>query len=188
MGHLHSIVELKTKVSPPGIEPDLRASRARVRIRHTPATSFFVQHPAEESNLVRQIRSLPCRPSHSQGVITRSVSRPGLEPGPGHRSAWMPIGRFGGSNAIRYTTGTCSCCKRRNLESNQDQDLRRVLCCPLHHRDTRADDWIRTSINRFTRPAPFSVEPRRHKARARGVEPRPPVLEAGCSPRSTLVC
>ena len=25
--------------------------------------------------------------------------------------------------------------KRRNLESNQDQDLRRVLCCPLHHRD-----------------------------------------------------
>jgi hypothetical protein len=73
----------KSKVSPPGIEPGLRASRARVRIRHTPATLCCVQHPAEESNLVRQIRSLPCRPSHSQGVINRSVSRPGLEPGPG---------------------------------------------------------------------------------------------------------
>ncbi len=26
----------------------------------------------------------------------------------------------------------------------------------------RADDWIRTSIDRFTKPVPFSVEPRRH--------------------------
>ena len=68
---------------------------------------------------------------------------------------------LGRSCAVRYTIGT-------SLPS-------------------RADDWIRISINRFTRPAPFSVEPRRHQARARGVEPRPPVLEAGCSPRSTLV-
>src|SRR5262249_59967840 len=50
----------------------------------------------------------------------------------------------------------------------------------------RADDWIRTSINLFTRQAPFSVEPRR-QARARGFEPRPPALETDCSPRSTLV-
>ncbi len=27
----------------------------------------------------------------------------------------------------------------------------------------RADDWICTSIIRFTRPEPFSVEPRRHQ-------------------------
>ena len=25
--------------------------------------------------------------------------------------------------------------ERPDLESNQDQDLRRVLCVPLHHRD-----------------------------------------------------
>ena len=53
--------------------------------------------------------------------------------------------------------------QRPNLESNQDQDLRRVLCCPLHHRDVRADDWICTSIVPLTRRAPFYVEPRRHK-------------------------
>ena len=45
-----------------------------------------------------------------------------------------------------------------DLESNQDQDLRRVSCDPLHHRDVRADDWICTSIIRFTRPAPCYVE------------------------------
>ena len=53
------------------------------------------------------------------------------------------------------------CCQYPGLESNQDQDLRSVLCCPLHHRDIRADDWICTSIIRFTRPAPCYVEPRR---------------------------
>ena len=60
----------------------------------------IVQHPAEESNPVRQIRSLPCRPSHSQGMssVSRrtpgqpmlsatpramsSASQPGFEPGP----------------------------------------------------------------------------------------------------------
>ncbi len=35
----------------------------------------------------------------------------------------------------------------------------------------RADDWIRTSINRFTRPAPFSVEPRRPSTSARSRTP-----------------
>jgi hypothetical protein len=42
-----------------------------------------------------------------------------------------------------------------NLDSNQDHDLRRVGCDPLHHRDgTRADGGIRTRMIRFTRPAP----------------------------------
>ena len=55
-----------------------------------------------------------------------------------------------------------------------------------HH---RADDWIRTSIYRFTGPAPFSIEPRRHfyPARARGFEPRVAALETACPPTSTLV-
>ena len=47
-------------------------------------------------------------------------------------------------------------------ELNQDQGFRTALCVPLHHRDIfRADDWICTSIMRFTEPPPFSVEPRR---------------------------
>ena len=49
----------------------------------------------------------------------------------------------------------------------------------------RADDWICTSIIRFTRPAPFSVEPRRQvKAGVQGVEPCLAVLEAACFPEA----
>ncbi len=78
--------------------------------------------------------------------------------------------------------------QRPDLESNQDQGLRRAPCDPLHHRDrqTRADDWICTSIMRFTGPPPFSVEPRR-QAGVRGFEPRWAVLEAASSPRRTLL-
>ena len=35
----------------------------------------------------------------------------------------------------------------------------------------RADDWICTSIIRFTRPAPFSVEPRRQKQECKESNP-----------------
>ena len=106
------------KVSPPGIEPGPRPSQGRVLFRHTPRTLLF-QYPAEESNPVLQIRSLPCRPSHSQG----KVSRPGLEPGSGPSEGPMlsttPSGHvsiptwsrtrtwtLGGSRAVRYTIGT----------------------------------------------------------------------------------
>lgn len=60
-----------TQVSPPGIEPGPRPSQSRMRIRHNPRTVLIHQHPAEESNLVRQIRSLPCFPSHSQGIANK---------------------------------------------------------------------------------------------------------------------
>ena len=74
------------------------------------------------------------------------------------------------------------------LESNQDLDLRRVPCHPLHHRDkTRADGWIRTSMRRFTGPLPFCIEPRRHKAGAHRVELCRAALETACSPGSTLL-
>lgn len=102
---------------------------------------------------------------------------------PGNRTWSNSFGSSGTAvqrwSAIQHTHEPCSK-KYPNLESNQDQDFRKVSCCPLHHRDTRADDWICTSA------LPFSVEPRRHQARAQGVEPCPPGLEAGCSPRSTL--
>ena len=103
-------------VSSPGVEPGLRPSRGRVQIPHTPRT-FVTQRPAEELNLVLQLRGLPCCPAHPQGL-------------------------------------RCQCLDQ---ESDLDLDLRRVLCDPLHHRDvqTRADDWICTSIERFTGPLPF---------------------------------
>ena len=71
---------------------------------------------------------------------------------------------FEDCRAIRHTRRRIAS-QYPDLESNQDLDLRRVRCDPLHHRDkfTRADDWICTSIIRFTRPPPFSVEPRRQK-------------------------
>ena len=47
-----------------------------------------------------------------------------------------------------------------------------------------ADDWIRTSMIRFTRPAPFSVEPRRHQAGVQGIEPCWAGLEAACFPEA----
>ena len=55
-----------------------------------------------------------------------------------------------------------------DLESNQVQGFRKALCDPLHHRDKhiRADDWICTSIERFTGPPPFSIEPRRQSSRS----------------------
>ena len=66
--------------------------------------------------------------------------------------------------------------KHPSLDSNQVQDLRRVSCCPLHHWDVRADDWIRTSIIRpskstLSRPAPYSVEPRRQKQECKESNP-----------------
>src|SRR5262249_10256193 len=80
---------------------------------------------------------------------------------------------------------------------------------PPHSEDKRADDWIRTSMVRITGAAPFCIEPRRHSravkwgqaprrlgaspqftarsAGAQGFEPCAAVLEAACSPRSTLL-
>ena len=60
-------------------------------------------------------------------------------------------------------------------------------------RHTRADDWIRTSMERFTAPPPFSVDPRRqHKQECKDLNPvgrlwRPLPLPGGHScigPRS----
>src|SRR6202011_1151870 len=39
----------------------------------------------------------------------------------------------------------------------------------------RADDWIRTSIERFTKPPPFSVEPRRQTSISTSARSRTPL-------------
>ena len=56
--------------------------------------------------------------------------------------------------------------KRPRQESNLVYDLRKVACesGTLQGQERiRADDWICTSMSRFTRAVPFSVEPRRRE-------------------------
>ena len=136
------------RVSLPGIEPGLRASRARVLApAHSKDMLFLSTSPgsrtpscgSEDRRAVRHTRKAFCR-----------VARPGVEPGPTASEADMLSGTPTGQ-IVQYP----------GLDSNQDQDLRRVLCCPLHHRDPRADDWTCTSMIPLTRRMPFSVEPRR---------------------------
>ncbi len=111
------------------------------------------EYPAEDSNLVWQLRTLPCV-HHTRRAIRRTrieeneapdgsrrrlagsprafMSRPGFEPGPGPSEGPM-----------RSVTPSRRC--RQNLP-----------------KERRADGWIRTSIILFTRQAPFCFEPRRH--------------------------
>ena len=120
-------------------------------IRNTPRTCFI---------------SAPCRGIEPRPAVSRTamrsgtpaglafqVSRPGLEPGSGPSEG--PMRSLAPSRRFLF--------QRPDQESNLVQGLRRALCDPLHHRDnqTRADDWICASIKRFTKPPPFSVEPRR---------------------------
>ena len=136
------------KVSSPGIEPGLRPSQSRVR-SGTLQGHVVCQYLARESNPVLRFRRPPCV-RH-----TRKASK--FHSSPSRNRTWS--NSFGSCHAIRHTHGPN--CQYLDLESNQDPNLRRVRCVPLHHRDKRADDWIRTSINRFTRAVPFYVEPRR---------------------------
>ncbi len=115
-----------------------------------------IQRPAEESNLVRQFRGLPCAPAHPQGLRIKCLDQ--------DLNLDLDLRRV-----------LCDPLHHRDIqrpdqESNLVQGIRSALCDPLHHRDnqTRADDWICTSITRFRapprsggRPPPFSIEPRR---------------------------
>ena len=111
------------------------------------------------------------RPAHSEDI---TVSAP-----PRNRT---PSWRFVVCRALRYT--------RRASVSTRTRTwiwtfgLSYAILCTIE--TFRADDWIRTSIERFTRPPPFSVEPRR-QAGARGFEPRGAALETASSPRRTLL-
>lgn len=80
---------------------------SRARIRHTPRThSLFTlrQCPAEESNLVRQFRGLPCSSVTPAGLLDR-VSRPGIEPGPGPSEGPMRSATPSGRTHKEPTTG-----------------------------------------------------------------------------------
>ena len=167
-------------MSSPGIEPGLRPSQGRVRIRHTPrtharSTARIAGARCEitsPGNRTPSGRFEVCRahPSHSQGA----VARPGIEPGPTASEAGVRSGTLTGQ-IFQYL----------DLESNQDLNFRTVPCGPLHYRDMEPTAGVAPALIGLQNRC-LAVRPRR-QARARGFEPRPPVLEAGCSPRSTLV-
>ena len=137
-------------MSSPGIEPGLRPSQGRVRIRHTPRT----------------FRANSVTPPRNR---TSSCS-------------------FEGCRAIRHTR-RATIMQYPDLESNQDLDLRRVQCDPLHHRDRsqsrRLDSHQHDAGLRDRRLSQSSHVG--NQARAQGFEPRAAALETACSPRSTLV-
>jgi hypothetical protein len=116
--------------------------------------------PRQESNLVFDLRGVACKIRHTPRTF--------------YDYSALPRNRTS-SNSFE------DCCAIRHT--------RKAYFLKSHlHQLSRADDWIRTSMNRFTGPAPFSVEPRR-QAGVQGFEPCRTVLEAVCSPRSTpLYC
>ncbi len=74
----------------------------------------------------------------------------------------------------------CFSIQRPNLDSNQDQDLRTVLCCPL---PTTGFAPASTGLQdrRLSQSSHVGIKHEREESKE-----RPPVVEAGCSPRSTL--
>ena len=139
----------------------------------------------QESNLVFDLRRVACDPQHSEDILSSAPPR--------NRTS---SGSFEDCHALpAHPQGLLSKCldqdlnldldlrrvlcdplhhrdvfnKHPDLESNQVQGFRKALCAPLHHRDKhiRADDWICTSIERFTGPPPFSIEPRRQNKQER---------------------
>jgi hypothetical protein len=148
------------RASSPGVEPGLRPSQSRVR---SPTLRGRISHSSSAPPRSRTS-------SHSFEDCDASIT---------------PARRFVPSVTVHYP----------DLESNQDLDLRRVQCDPLHHRDAtkksrRLDSHQYHPVYKtgaFLSRATSATNSKNHKARARGVEPRRAVLEAACSPRSTLV-
>ena len=138
-------------MSSPGVEPGLRPSQGRVQIPHTPRTFFC---------------SVPCRGIEPRPAVSRTAMRSGTPTGRSFKCLDQDL-----NLDLDLRRVLCDPLHHRDVfqqhpdpESNQVQGFRKALCDPLHHRDkhqTRADDWICTSIERFTGPPPFLVEPRR---------------------------
>jgi hypothetical protein len=158
-----------------------------------------IKCPAEELNLVRQFRGLPCLSDTPAGQL----SRPGI--GPGHHAqqwSWT----FGGSRAIHYTIET----QGWELGAGSLTVLFPAPSSVLPA--SRADDWIRTSIEQFTKLLPrhsatsaflcrcrvgLKLRPiwppdatttiQSQKAGVQGFEPCRAALEAASSPMRTLL-
>ena len=109
-----------------------------------------IQRPRQESSLVFDLRGVACKSPTLRGRVF--VQRPAEELNPVLQFRRLPCCPAHSQGfAIKYAI------KYPDQESNLDLELRRLRCDPLHHRDTNqgADDWICTSIERFTGPLPF---------------------------------
>jgi hypothetical protein len=143
------------------------------------------EYPAEDSNLVWQLRTLPCV-HHTRRAIRRTrieeneapdgsrrrlagsprafMSRPGFEPGPGPSEG--PMRSVTPSRRISLAQHLPVINQGRRLDSHQ------------HHPVYKTGAFLfraTSALKRFD------------QARTRGFEPRRAALEAACSPRSTLV-
>ena len=106
-----------------GSRTHLDRTCSRLACRLAPASQY--QCPRQESNLVYDLRKVVCGPAHSEDML--SFSSPLRNRTPSCRSEVC--------RAVHHTRRPC--CQRPDLESNQDQNLRRIPCAPLHHRDNR---------------------------------------------------
>jgi hypothetical protein len=171
------------KMSSPGFGPGLRPSQSRVRsttLRGRELTGGRSSRCAGFFRSRGKTGSAGASPSQIKSLSTPPRIRTSSGSFEGCRASTTLAGQFAKilvkedeapDGLRRRLAGSCL-----DLDSNQDRDLRRVRCDPLHHRDAshlqirshRADGWIRTSIILFTRVilfirrgAPYSVEPRR---------------------------
>ena len=129
---------------------DLR--RVACKIHHTPRTNCSAPCRGIER---ASGRFEVCHAVHHTRRVCVSVARPGIEPGPTASEADMLSGTLTG----HIVKGVATWNRNRTKTFGESATARApcaawsaVVGCPLHHRDTRADDWIRTSINRFTGP------------------------------------
>lgn len=152
---------------------------AALQAAAVPSGSGAKSFSALAGNRTGTMRSMVLRRSHSR-VLIRHTPRT-LQSAP-RRGIERASCRFVVCRALRYT--------RRASVSTRTRTwiwtfgLSNAILCTIE--TLRADDWICTSIERFTGPPPFSVEPRR-QAGARGFEPRGAALETASSPRRTLL-
>ena len=131
---------------PVGVEPTGELLCRQPPYRLAPASSVLARNRTWTSTFA----GLHAHPAHPEDVNLLAARR-GVEPR-------LAVSR----TAVR--SGTLAGCVNQypDLDLNQGLNLRRVQCrsaTPSGH--VRADDWICTSICRFTKPVPSSVEPRR---------------------------
>ena len=140
---------LASKETPVGVEPTQKLLCRQPPYRLAPASISVL---ARNRTWTSTFAGLHAHPAHPEDGNLLAARR-GVEPR-------LAVSR----TAVR--SGTLAGCVNQypDLDLNQGLNLRRVQCrsaTPSGH--VRADDWIRTSICRFTKPVPYLVEPRRHK-------------------------
>ena len=148
------LLEIALKETPVGVEP----TSTGLQPVAVPSGSSVDEYPRQELNLVYDLRTVACDPAHSEETLsvfsTPIAPRQGVEPRlavPKTAVLSITLARYQYPAWIRtriWTFGGSGTAAKRWLQFTTPSGQ-------------RADDWICTSIVRFTRPAPCYVEPRR---------------------------